>query len=52
MLKDIITEVQNVGFPIVIAIYLLVRMEAKLDQLTTSITTLSNVVERVIGEKK
>jgi len=34
----------NVGFPIAVAGYLLVRMEAKLDKLTEAISGLSTIV--------
>jgi hypothetical protein len=44
-MEEVIKQVANVGFPVVVAIYLLVRMEAKLDQLTTSIISLTNVIE-------
>ncbi|MDD7182662.1 YvrJ family protein [Peptostreptococcus porci] len=43
--QNIISTIQNVGFPIAISIYLLVRMESKMDQLTESITELSKIIE-------
>ena len=36
------TFMANVGFPIAISIYILVRVESKLENLTTSINELSN----------
>lgn len=36
------TFMANVGFPIAVSIYLLVRVESKLENLTTSINELSN----------
>ena len=45
MTNDLITQAANVGFPIVVAIYLLVRMEGKMDKLTSSIVSLSNVIQ-------
>jgi len=36
----------NVGFPIAVAAYLLVRLEQKLEGLATSISELARVVER------
>jgi hypothetical protein len=48
-MEEILKQIGNVGFPVVVAIYLLVRMEAKLDQLTTSIISLTNVIEH--GQK-
>lgn len=38
------TGIANLGFPIVISIYLLVRIEGKLNQLTESITELSKTI--------
>jgi hypothetical protein len=34
----------NVGFPIAVSIYLLIRIEGKLENLTTSINNLSVVI--------
>ena len=51
-MEDILSQVANVGFPIVVAVYLLMRMEGKIEQLTSSITSLSNVIEHnMLGEK-
>lgn len=43
-MEDLYTHVANLGFPIVISIYLLVRIEGKLNQLTESINELSKVI--------
>lgn len=43
-MEEIYTHIANLGFPIVISIYLLVRIEGKLNQLTESINELSNVI--------
>lgn len=37
----------NLGFPIVISIYLLVRIEGKLNELTNSISELSKVIASI-----
>jgi hypothetical protein len=37
----------NVGFPIAISIYLLVRIEGKLESLAYSINTLANVLNNI-----
>ena len=51
-MDEILKNVANLGFPIVVAVYLLMRMEGKIEQLTTSITSLSNVIEHnMLGEK-
>lgn len=44
-MEDLVTQVANVGFPIAISIYLLVRVEAKIEGLTMSIYELSKVIE-------
>lgn len=43
-MEDIYTSIANLGFPIVISIYLLVRIENKLNQLTESINELTTVI--------
>lgn len=43
-MNDIYSHIANLGFPIVISIYLLVRIEGKLNQLTDSIIELSKVI--------
>ena len=42
-----LTAVANVGFPIVITLYLIVRIEAKLDVLTAAINGLTNKLEAI-----
>ena len=41
---EMVTLVTNVGFPIAVATYLLIRFETKIDGLTKAITDLSTVV--------
>lgn len=43
-MEEIYSSIANLGFPIVISIYLLVRIEGKLNELTQSITELSKVI--------
>ncbi|QQY79152.1 YvrJ-like protein [Keratinibaculum paraultunense] len=43
-MEGILTHIANLGFPIVISVYLLVRIEGKLDQLTESINELSRAI--------
>lgn len=43
-MDEIYSNIANLGFPIVISIYLLVRIEGKLSQLTESITELSKTI--------
>lgn len=42
---DLYTMIANVGFPIAVSIYLLIRLEGKLDKLTVSIVELSKVIQ-------
>ena len=43
-MEELFTGVANLGFPIVVSIYLLVRLEGKLDALTASIGELTKAV--------
>lgn len=43
-MEDMIMLITNVGFPIAVASYLLIRFESKIDALTVSINALTNVV--------
>lgn len=43
---DLITMIGNLGFPIAVSVYLLVRLEGKLEVLTQSINNLSNVINK------
>lgn len=45
-MDTIIESIANVGFPIAITIYLLVRIDSKLEKLSTSIEKLSNVLNK------
>jgi len=46
-MEDLAAQVANVGFPIAVSIYLLVRVEAKIEGLTQSIYELSKVIEGI-----
>ncbi|WP_077369553.1 YvrJ family protein [Anaerosalibacter sp. Marseille-P3206] len=43
-MENLYTQIANLGFPIVISIYLLVRIEGKLNELTKSINELSKTI--------
>ena len=45
-MEEIYSNIANLGFPIAVSIYLLVRIEGKLDSLTQSINELSNVIAK------
>lgn len=46
-MSEILAEVANVGFPIVVSIYLLVRVETKLDELTKAINGLGRIISEL-----
>ncbi|AGB20135.1 YvrJ family protein [Thermoanaerobacterium thermosaccharolyticum] len=46
-MSEIFTGIANLGFPIVISIYLLVRIEGKLDSLTNSINELTKAIAKL-----
>jgi hypothetical protein len=43
-MEDLLKAVANVGFPIAVAAYLLIRIESKLDNLSSSINQLSTIL--------
>ncbi|WP_411681337.1 YvrJ family protein [Clostridium thailandense] len=45
-MDDLLNIIGNVGFPIAVSVYLLVRLEGKLEVLTQSINNLSNVINK------
>jgi hypothetical protein len=48
---DVITLISNVGFPIAIAVYLLVRFETQIKNLTEAVNGLKMVIaEKMPGE--
>lgn len=46
-MEEILTYIGNLGFPIVLSIFLLSRIEGKLEKLTTSIQELSSVIKNL-----
>jgi flagellar biogenesis protein FliO len=48
-LEEFLKAVGNVGFPIAVAAYLLIRIEGKLDNLSTSIKQLSTILSIKLG---
>jgi len=49
-MDNLVGLIGNVGFPIAVSIYLLVRIEGKLENLTNSINNLSGVIN-TMGKK-
>lgn len=50
-MEELIQSVGNVGFPIAITIYVLVRIEKKFDILSKNIYDLSSVITRIIDKQ-
>ncbi len=46
MNNDLLNMIGNLGFPIAVSVYLLVRLESRLEVLTQSINNLSNVINK------
>lgn len=46
-MDDFLMSIANYGFPIVVASYLLIRMERKLDELEHSIRDLNNTIRSI-----
>ncbi|PAB57525.1 YvrJ family protein [Anaeromicrobium sediminis] len=46
-MEEIYTHIANLGFPIVVSMYLLMRIEGKLESLTKSIIDLSNNISKL-----
>lgn len=46
-MEEILTLIGNFGFPIAVSVYLLVRIEHKLDELTMSIHELCQCIEKI-----
>jgi hypothetical protein len=44
-MSDLLNTIGNVGFPIAVSVYLLVRLETKLEVLTQSINNLSSAIK-------
>ncbi|AFK85335.1 MULTISPECIES: YvrJ family protein [Thermoanaerobacterium] len=46
-MNEIFAGIANLGFPIVVSIYLLVRIEGKIDNLTNSINELTKAITKI-----
>ena len=44
-MEELVTQIANVGFPIAVSAYLLVRLENKMTELTKSINDLCNTIK-------
>ena len=45
-MEELLVQISNVGFPIALSVYLLVRLERKMELLTDSILKLTAVLEK------
>ena len=50
--QDIFNQIAQYGFPIVISLYLLIRMETKIESLSKSITELSYNISNINQKKQ
>ena len=48
-INELIGLVGNVGFPVAVAAYLLIRLEKQLDSLASSINKLNNIISAKVG---
>jgi hypothetical protein len=51
VIATFITGISQVGFPIMITLYLFTRFEKKLDQLSVNISSLIEVIKAVIKDE-
>ena len=45
-MEELLNQIGNFGFPIILSMYLLVRIEGKIENLSSTITHLSKVLEQ------
>ena len=45
-MEEILSSIGNFGFPIVLSMYLLIRIEGKMDRLSETIAKLSSAIEK------
>ena len=48
-INELIGIIGNVGFPVAVSAYLLIRLEKQLDSLSSSINKLNNIISAKIG---
>lgn len=48
-INELIGLIGNVGFPVAVSAYLLIRLEKQLDSLSNSINKLNNIISAKIG---
>lgn len=45
-MEEVLSQIGNFGFPIILSMYLLIRIEGKIENLAGTINHLSNVLEK------
>ncbi|PHV70190.1 YvrJ family protein [Sporanaerobium hydrogeniformans] len=45
-MEELLVQISNVGFPIALSVYLLVRLEGRMEKLTDSIVKLTDVLDK------
>lgn len=48
-INELIGLIGNVGFPVAVSAYLLIRLEKQLDSLSNSINKLNNIISAKVG---
>lgn len=48
-INELVSLIGNVGFPVAVSTYLLVRLEKQIQSLTTSITRLNTIISARLG---
>jgi hypothetical protein len=48
-MEELLAAIANTGFPIAVAAYLLIRIESKMDSLSSSINQLSTILSIKLG---
>lgn len=46
-MEDILSSIANMGFPIVVASFMLLRMESKMEELNETLARLMTAIERL-----
>ncbi|HCL4436572.1 TPA: YvrJ family protein [Clostridium botulinum] len=52
MYEQLIKIVSDVGFPIAVSLYLLLRIEKKLDEITKALTILDKTITSIMKQQK
>ncbi|EPY2272858.1 YvrJ family protein [Clostridium sporogenes] len=52
MYDQLIKLISDVGFPIAVSLYLLLRIEKKLDEITKALTSLDKTITSVMKQQK